>query len=468
MAGTMGAYTTLQASILFLVFTSVGCFFASTSEEDQLLNDLTEGLKKMKDLIAKRDRELSELLGNIETQKQKLKTLLEEENILKSSIVGLTAKNAELNTKNEELTRNNKDMLKKNEELTTSNSDLITMNAKLMKEYEELTKKNYDLTKKNNELTIKNEELEKMNDELTRNNAELTPKNTALRTTNTDLMKNNEKLTIENNELTAKHTQLTANNTELNTANVKLTRKNDQLITDNAKLTHAKLDIESGIMDHCNDMIKEWETKRSWREYAMTLICVILICVLVHRRTVPISKVEPTREDTDTGGFISEDENDEADDNNKQILPSTSTSLRNRNTSITAVNITKKEKETVRNTSPKSFLSRLSKEFNIKIDLQSKFVLMKEDEPEYIQIWSIEESQLVVTKLVMVKTKKGNKEAISSHLRQGSVTIDAATADTLAAQYGEQTYREILITNSDHQTLIENVFESLPDLDQDR
>jgi len=215
-------------------------------------------------------------------------------------------------------------------------------------------------------------------------------------------------------------------------------------------------------------MIKEWEKTKDWREYAMTLLCVILIGFLVHQRAVPVSKVQPAGDDTDTGGFISEDEDNEVDDDNKQISASTSRSVGNRNNSITAVNIIKKEKKTEKNTSPKTFLPRLSKEFNIKIDLQSKFLLMKEDESEYIQLWSIEESQLIVTKLMMVKTKKGNKEAISSHLWQGSVTIDSTTADTLAAQYGEQAYRETQILNSNHQTLIENVFESLPDLGQDR
>ena len=85
-----------------------------------------------------------------------------------------------------------------------------------------------------------------------------------------------------------------------------------------------------------------------------------------------------------------------------------------------------REKETIQQTEVTAFLKNLMIEFKIRENLHEIFDEMKKEKS--LRYWIVEESQLIVTKIKMVKTKKGKYETISLKLCQGEATLDKNVA----------------------------------------
>ena len=110
-----------------------------------------------------------------------------------------------------------------------------------------------------------------------------------------------------------------------------------------------------------------------------------------------------------------------------------------------------REKETIQQTEVTAYLKNLMIEFKIRDNLQEIFDGMKKE--QLLHFWIVEESQLIVTKLKMVKTKKGKYETISLKLCQGEATIDQNVAMKLKKfQYANELIPE------EYQSIIDEFF----------
>ena len=98
----------------------------------------------------------------------------------------------------------------------------------------------------------------------------------------------------------------------------------------------------------------------------------------------------------------------------------------------------------------------MSKEYKIKINLQEKVNGIEELTPEYISLWSVENDELIVTKVMMIKIRNNREEEIFVDIHQGLGTIDSETATQLR-EYKEQN-EMIPIENVRHKTIIERAF----------